>query len=1122
MPIRKTKPPVAFNGDPLWYKDAVIYELHVRSFYDANGDGIGDFAGLTQKLGYLQDLGVTAVWLLPFYPSPLRDDGYDIADYYNVHPAYGTMQDFRAFLKEAHRRGLRVITELVINHTSDQHPWFQRARRAKPGSNWRNFYVWSKTPDRYRDTRIIFQDFEPSNWTYDPVAGEYYWHRFYSHQPDLNFDHPPTGEAMMKAMDYWFGMGVNGLRLDAVPYLFEREGTNCENLPETHVFLKELRRHMDAKFPGRMLLAEANQWPEDAVRYFGEGDECQMNFHFPLMPRLFMAIQKEDRLPVTDILAQTPAIPDDAQWAIFLRNHDELTLEMVTEEERDYMYRSYAGDRQARINLGIRRRLAPLLRNNRKRVELLNSLLLSLPGTPVIYYGDELGMGDNIHLGDRNGVRTPMQWSGDRNAGFSSAAAESLYLPVITDPEYHYLSVNVEAQEKNPQQLLWWMKRLIALRKRFQAFGRGTIRFLEPENRRVLAYLREYDNERILVVANLSRFVQYVDLDLRRYRGLTPVEMFGRNRFPAITDRNYPLTLGPHSFFWFALEDEKDGKRKARRIPELAVGGEWTEIFNRRERWKLCETLIRFVPRQRWFAGKAHQINKLELLDAVLLEYGGKTAYLALVNVGYSDAEPEIYQLPVVFNEDKKDVRLHPSRVIACLICNGGRREGCLVDAAGDEGLARALLRTIARQRQSEGESGVVCGVRSTAFGALSDAALDKLPVKLGKAEQSNSSVVYGDRFILKLYRRLEEGVCPELEVGGYLTGTALFPHTPLVAGHISYRVPERPENTLGMLQRFIPNRGDAWTRTLKELENFFERCAGERLTGVVCPRQLAGLGNVKSGGLFKLLNTTPPKDVATLLGGWLKQAELLGRRTAEMHLALAAGVDNPAFKPEPFTPFYRRSLYQSLRNLSGGVMGLLRVKLSESPPETTSLARQVLAAEGRIQRRFREVIDKQLPGVRIRTHGDYHLGQVLVTDGDFVITDFEGEVMRSLETRRLKRHPLRDAAGMIRSFHYAAVSATRKWTAHGKQEKPDTDAIAGYANIWYNWTSVKFLGEYLRTVQDGGLLADAPREILSALLNIYLLEKAIYELGYELGNRPDYIEIPLRGILQCLEEGAK
>ena len=553
------------DDDPLWYKDAIIYELNVRAFNDSDGDGSGDFRGLMDKLPYLQDLGVNAIWLLPFYPSPLRDDGYDISDYTDVNPMFGDLGDAQHFIKEAHRRGIRVITELVCNHTSDQHPWFQRARRARPGSVYRDFYVWSETNQRYTDARIIFKDFEVSNWTWDQIANAYYWHRFYSHQPDLNYDNPRVKEAMFKTVDYWLELGVDGLRLDAVPYLFEREGTNCENLPETHEFLRELRHHMDSHFPNRMLLAEANQWPEDAVAYFGNGDEAQMNFHFPLMPRLFMSIRMEDRFPIVDILAQTPPIPETSQWALFLRNHDELTLEMVTDEERDYMYRSYTQDRAARINLGIRRRLAPLLGNDRRRIELMNGLLLSLPGTPVIYYGDEIGMGDNIFLGDRNGVRTPMQWNGSWNSGFSEADAAALYSPLIVDPPYGYQGVNVMAQERTSTSLLRWMRRIIAVRKKSHAFGRGTIRFLHADNARVLAFLREHEGDTILVTCNLARSAEAVQLDLREFEGCVPVEMWSDRPFPAIGTLPYLLTYGPHGYYWFRVERRAEGEGRGSR-----------------------------------------------------------------------------------------------------------------------------------------------------------------------------------------------------------------------------------------------------------------------------------------------------------------------------------------------------------------------------------------------------------------------------------------------------------------------------------------------------------------------------------------------------------------------------
>src|SRR5580698_1733475 len=601
--------PTGWVDDPLWYKDAVIYELRTRSFYDSNGDGIGDLGGLAAKLDYIKDLGVTAIWLLPLCPSPGKDDGYDIADYMDVHPDVGTLADLRNVISEARRRGIRVITELVMNHTSDQHPWFQRARRAPAGSPERDFYVWSDTPDRYREARIIFKDFEPSNWTWDRVANAYYWHRFFAHQPDLNFENPAVHAAMFEVVDFWFGLGIDGLRLDAVPYLYEEEGTNCENLPKTHGFLRELRAHIDGKWKNRMLLAEANQWPEDAAAYFGAGDECHMNFHFPIMPRMFMAIQMEDRFPIIDIMRQTPPVPAGCQWAMFLRNHDELTLEMVTDEERDYMYRAYASEPAMRINLGIRRRLAPLVGNDRRKMELLNGLLFALPGTPVLYYGDEIGMGDNVYLGDRNGVRTPMQWNSDRNAGFSRSNPQRLILPVVIDPEYRYEAVNVENQQQNPTSLLWWTKRLIALRKRFTCFGRGSIEFLSPDNPRVLAYVREHEGEAMLVVANLSRFTQHARLDLSKHKGKRPLELFGKSYFPSIDTDLYALAMGPHDFYWFELEPAADVHADDQVVAPTIECTSLEALFFGGERSLLDEVLPAFLETRPWFRSPLHPLG---------------------------------------------------------------------------------------------------------------------------------------------------------------------------------------------------------------------------------------------------------------------------------------------------------------------------------------------------------------------------------------------------------------------------------------------------------------------------------------------------------------------------------
>ena len=633
----------ATPADPHWYKDAVIYQTHVKAFFDANGDGVGDLEGLIAKLDYVKELGVSAIWLLPFYPSPLRDDGYDIADYRTIHPAYGTLKDVRRLIGEAHRRGLRVITELVINHTSDQHPWFQRARRARSGSTKRNYYVWSDTDQKYQDTRIIFLDTEKSNWTWDAEAQAYFWHRFYSHQPDLNFDNPAVMQQVLGLLHYWLEMGVDGLRLDAIPYLIEREGTNCENLPETHTVLKRIRAEIDEHYGDRMLLAEANQWPEDTQPYFGAGDECHMAFHFPLMPRMYLAIAQEDRNPITDIMRQTPEIPGGCQWAIFLRNHDELTLEMVTQNEREYLWNTYAADRRMRINLGIRRRLAPLLDNDRRKIELMNALLLSMPGTPVIYYGDEIGMGDNVYLGDRDGVRTPMQWSPDRNGGFSRANPQALYAPPIQDPIYGFQGVNVEAQQQSPDSLLNWMKRLIGVRQGRQTFGRGALTFLYPRNRKVLAYLREHEGETILCIYNLSRNAQACDLELTAFRDRVPVELLGRTAFPPIVDPSYRITLPGYGYYWLVLTTEAELPSWHQATPEplpelitIVVHDSWRAISESRGGQDLAQFVLpEYLPKQLWFDSR--RVDKVRLARAGAVRDGQRAFLLAELAVEPAD-----------------------------------------------------------------------------------------------------------------------------------------------------------------------------------------------------------------------------------------------------------------------------------------------------------------------------------------------------------------------------------------------------------------------------------------------------------------------------------------------------
>ncbi|HSJ15006.1 MAG TPA: maltose alpha-D-glucosyltransferase [Longimicrobiales bacterium] len=1098
--------------DPLWYKDAIIYEAHVRAFFDSSADGMGDFRGLTHRLDYLQDLGITAVWLLPFYPSPWRDDGYDIADYADVHPAYGALRDFKEFLREAHRREIKVITELVINHTSDQHPWFQRARRAKPGTPARDFYVWTDDPSLYKEARIIFKDFESSNWAWDPVANAYYWHRFYSHQPDLNFDNPAVHEAIFKLMDYWFEMGVDGMRLDAIPYLYERPGTNCENLPETHDFLKKLRANLDAKFEGRMFLAEANQWPEDTVPYFGDGDECHMNFHFPVMPRLFMSIQMEDRFPIIDILKQTPPIPENSQWATFLRNHDELTLEMVTDEERDYMYRMFAHDPQARINLGIRRRLAPLLQNNRRKIELMNALLFSLPGTPVLYYGDEIGMGDNIYLGDRNGVRTPMQWSADRNAGFSRANPQRLYLPVIVDPEYHYETVNVEAQQANPSSLLWWTKRLIALRKRFRAFSRGTIEFLYPDNRKVLAFLRCYDGERIMVVANLSRFAQYASLDLQHYRDHVPVELFGMSDFPRITAQPYQLTLGPHSFLWFQLRAAgrpgvSSAEQRAAR-PRLDAPAGWDRLLERRS--PLTARLPEFLGAQRWFQGKARPLRNMAIADTAEVHVPGETHRIAFVRVEYVEGEPELYVLPLTAASGEAATRLQanwPDMILADLEQGPEEAPAVLYDGLASARLQRALLELVRGRRRVKAGQGDLVG---TAYAGLPRGAeAEEIGSRLLGREQSNTSVLFGRELVMKVYRRVEDGTSLDLELGRFLS-TAGFRHTPAVLGALEYRVGERAR-TIAIVQEFVPNEGDAWGLTLDAVAEFQERAAALS--------QEAPAVDTGTAALLALATRPATDEVLALIGGvYLEEARLLGQRTGEMHIALASDRADPAFAPEPFTLFYQRSLYQSMRNLAGRTLQLLSSAASRLSPPLQKQAAELAAHESLIMTRFRRIVHHRVGGMRIRVHGDYHLGQVLFTGNDFVITDFEGEPLRPLSERRLKRSPLRDVAGMLRSFDYVAHSALLERASRELHSAQEQRQRAAWSSYWYVHAAAAFLRGYFSATANAAFLPPDVHE-LTELLDGYLLEKGLYELSYELNNRPDWAAIPLRGVLELLEQ---
>jgi maltose alpha-D-glucosyltransferase / alpha-amylase len=1100
--------------EPLWFKDAIIYELHVKAFHDSNGDGIGDFKGLTQRLDYLEDLGVTAIWLLPFYPSPLRDDGYDIADYYSIHPDYGTMRDFKVFLREAHKRGLRVITELVINHTSDQHEWYQKSRRSRPGSLWRDFYVWSNAADKFRDARIIFKDFESSNWAWDPVAHAYYWHRFYSHQPDLNFDNPRVQEAIFKVMDYWFDMGVDGLRLDAIPYLFEREGTNCENLPETYEFLRKLRTHVDRNYTDKMLLAEANQWPEDAAAYFGDGDICHMAFHFPLMPRMFMSIRLEDRFPIIDILDQTPDIPENCQWALFLRNHDELTLEMVTDEERDYMYRVYAKDTSARINLGIRRRLAPLLDNNRRKIELMNLLLFSMPGTPVVYYGDEIGMGDNYYLGDRNGVRTPMQWSPDRNGGFSNANPQQLYLPVIIDPDYHYEANNVETNERSQSSLLWWMKRFISMRKMYRAFGRGTIEFLLPDNPKILAFIRSYENEYILVVVNMSRHSQYAELDLSKFEGYVPEEVFSRNKFPTVRNTLYGITLSSYGYFWFLLKKEEEtiDIHAEDGIVEFTAPKKWISITDGRTRAKFARIVLpSYLQKARWFGGKARNIQHVDMIEAVQLgRKGTTTSLLLLIEVHYTEGLPEIYTLPVSFTSNDEEINdtitTHPQSVICRLKSSSG--EGILFDAAYNEAFRTNLLSMITQKTRFKGFRGELTAYSGRLFNRLIPKNDIPRESQVLKADQSNTAILYGDRLFLKFYRQLDEGVNPDLELSRFLSERTPFEYAPPFLGALEYRRGKSDPIIIGTLLGYIQNEGDAWQYTLDTISRYIERVLEGSGKTEEIPKLPASLFDIDPENLPPILNE--------MVGGiYPERASILGLRTGQMHNAFTTDFDDPNFAPEDFSLLYQRSVFQSLQSHTRRVFQLARKAVRTLPEELRDKADEILNKEKKITSKFREIYKKKLNAKKIRIHGDYHLGQVLYTGKDFVIIDFEGEPARSLSERRLKRSPVVDVAGMIRSFHYAAHAGLFN---HLSVRPEDAETLEPWIELWYKVAASAFLRSYLNSTRLSSFNPDDEHDF-AVLLRSFTLEKAIYELGYEMKYRPDWIKIPMRGITDLLEE---
>jgi len=1084
------EPTLAPIADPLWFKDAIIYQIHPKSFFDSNNDGVGDFQGILDKLDYIADLGVTAIWMLPFYPSPRRDDGYDIAEYRGVHPEYGTMDDLRRLIEAAHQRGLQVITELVINHTSDQHPWFQTARRAPPGSPERDFYVWSDSDSKYAGTRIIFIDTEKSNWTWDDEAKAYYWHRFYSHQPDLNFDNPAVFEEVLDIMRFWLDLGVDGLRLDAVPYLVEREGTNNENLPETHAILKRIRAEMDRYAPGRMLLAEANQWPEDAQVYFGDGDECHMSFHFPLMPRMYMAIAREDRFPVTDIMRQTPEIPANCQWAVFLRNHDELTLEMVTSGERDYLWETYAADRRARLNLGIRRRLAPLLERDRRRIELMNGLLLSMPGTPVIYYGDEIGMGDNIFLGDRDGVRTPMQWSMDRNGGFSRANPARLVLPPIQDPTYGYQAVNVEAQASDAHSLLNWTRRMLAVRSSTKAFGRGTLRFLYPSNRKVLAYLREYPGEdetqeALLCVNNLSRTAQAVQLDLSAYAGRVPVDMVGGSAFPAAGQLPYLLTLPPFGFFWFKLTAEAELRAgQDAPLPEplpeyatLVLRQGIAEVLTPQSRAVLeSETLPQYLPKRRWFASKGEPLQRARVAYGTPLP-GAPGMYFAEVEAQLPD-RTERYVLPmgIVWDDEATGPLALP---LALTRVRRGARVGYLTDAFALDPFARAMLTDLAAAASMPaGDARLEFRPAPRLADAMpgEDAEIRRL-----SAEQSNSSLIVGDSVVLKIVRKATPGIHPEAEMTHYLTEHGYGNAAPFL-GEVVRVEPDGTPTTVVLAQGFVRNQGDGWGWTLDFLARGVEDLA---LTGA------------DSG--------TAEADVLVPYNAF---AAAVGQRLAELHALLAQPTDEPDFIPAPADAAARDAWAEGAAEQLRGALDSLHPAADWSE-EVREAAEWLLSRRDAILAEASRLAHAPGDALLTRIHGDFHLGQVLVVGDDAYIIDFEGEPARSLEQRRALNSPLRDVAGLLRSFEYAAAAAAPGRVAASGSTVERRQALL---RLFQAQAAAAFVDAYRAVLASAdprwvGPGAEEP------LLDLFLLEKAAYEVRYEAANRPAWLPIPLTGL---------
>jgi maltose alpha-D-glucosyltransferase/alpha-amylase len=1098
--------------NPDWYKDAIIYELHIKSFFDSNNDGIGDIKGLTKKLDYLEQLGVTAIWLLPFYPSPLRDDGYDISDYFSVNPEYGNLRDIKALLREAHKRDIRIITELVLNHTSDQHNWFQKSRSSKPGSEWRDYYVWNDSTDKYSDARIIFKDFESSNWSWDPVARSYYWHRFYSHQPDLNFTNPKVQKAMIQVIDFWFNLGVDGLRLDAVPYLFEEEGTNCENLPATHQYLKELRKYVDNNYTEKMFLAEANQWPEDAVAYFGNGDECHMAYHFPLMPRMFMAIQMENNVPIIDILDQTPDIPSTCQWALFLRNHDELTLEMVTDEERDYMYRMYAKETKAKINMGIRRRLAPLLENDRRKIELLNMMLFSFPGTPVIYYGDEIGMGDNFYLGDRDGVRVPMQWSPDRNAGFSQVNPHKLFLPIIIDPEYHYEAINVENQERNISSLLWWMKKVIALRKEYKAFGRGHFKIIQSHNTKVLTFLREYNDEKILVVFNLSRYPQAVEINLSRFMGYSVIELFSQNKFPDIQSQQYMLTLGPYNYYWFELKEKESSHEEIApsEYPVVTIPKSLMPLFSKSFIDSICSRVFpKYLKKCSWFSGKDRRIQTVKAKHVIPVKTDLTTMYMVILHVLYNEGDSDHFILPVsaALGDAVTPIYLqYPKSIIIHIKINDS--VGVLYDCLYHEQFQKFLMNLIQKNKKIKIPTGHLIAHRGKRLAREGESAYDSKETLL-KEMQNNTVIISGEVLSLKLYRKTQPGLHPEIELNTLLSEKNNFSGIPEYLGSIEFKSDNNNTYSIGLLQKYVKNENNGMTYVEDNIHRYFDNVLVKKLTKNDIVHVMPSFINVGKKNI--------PVFMQELIDThFIEMIHLMGIRTAELHIALSKHNSLPEFAMEPFSKLYQRSLYQSIRSQVKQVFTTLNKKMFKVPFTMISEAKRLISHESLIFTYLKKISEKNIKARKIRIHGDYRLDQLLFTGKDFVILDLEGESHRYLSERRLKYSPLRDVASMIRSFHNVLYNTFMQFT---KVRKQDTQVIEPFMEPWFNYISGIFLNGYLDIMKDSELIPQDKGD-LETLIVSFIMERHISDLGLQVsGEMDESIVIPLKGISRLINE---